>query len=77
MAIKAYYPEMGQARPQAPIYCRPHMFRNRHCIETALPLSGRGIERDRCGGANDYIVTRKAFAALAEQHDIACELLLD
>jgi Ribonuclease G/E len=78
MAVRTYYPEMHDPKPEGcQIHC-PHCSGNgRHYfVQTSLLLSGRGITP--CSwDATCYSVTKAVFDRLSKTYDISCELLLD
>ncbi len=89
MAHVTYYPEMGDAKPEADIEATLGHYGNHWLLKTPLFLQGRGIhhigtlkaanltpQAKRKAGWHMYRVTARAFERLAKKYTIADACLL-
>ena len=85
-----YYPEMGEAKPEAEIESSLSHYDRHYFLDTPLMLSGRGIRHlgthqphqltplgQRKAGWHKYQVTIAAYDKLCRQYRVAHEMLLD
>lgn len=93
MAVKMYYPELGEAKPEAQIEASMAHDGRHYFLTTPLTINpGRGIEfvktyksTDLCKspaaqrkvGWNEYFVTLKAYERIKAAYAVSCEVLLD
>jgi hypothetical protein len=88
MPLLCYHPEMGEARPEAPIEASLSHYGRHYFLRTRLNLKGRGVTHmgvltesrlvpgSRLVGWNEYKVTTAAFERICSEHDVSSELLL-
>lgn len=84
-----FYPEMGEAKPEAQIEASLGHYGRHWYLKTPLTLKGRGIKHLRTlspsdlvpqaqskVGWHEYKVTEAAFESLKSKHRISVEFLL-
>lgn len=83
MAKQIYYPEMNEQKPADSVAEYEYIY-GKYYVNTALELSGRGIKKvdldligNKTNGESTYEMTRKAFEAFKENHNVVHCALLD
>lgn len=87
---QSYYPEMGDAKPQAEIEASLSHYGKHYFLKTRLTLKGRGIkflgtmtaetltpQAQHRAGTHRYKVTEKAYEKICREHSVSYEILLD
>ena len=89
--VRAYYPELGDRRPDCEIEADLAYYGKHYFLETKLDLKGKGVtfvkkfgaddfkdgENNRKCGWNQYMVTLKAFEKIKQEHAVSKTIYLD
>jgi hypothetical protein len=88
--VFGYYPEMGDAKPEADIEAQLSYSGKHYFLSTPLELKGRGVtfvkkfrpeeltpKGQRKAGWNEYRVTMAAFDRISKAYRVSRENLLD
>lgn len=85
--LMGYYPEMGEAKPQAKIEAQLGHYGRHYYVYSAVPLAGRGVEllsivkpgdmtNSRRDGWGYYKVTVRALEVICKAHAVSYEMML-
>lgn len=87
--LATYYPEMGQAKPEADIEAQLSHYGKHWYLSSKVELRGRGVNfirtltatdfvdpNNRRIGWHEYKVTEAAFERICKEHSVSSEILL-
>jgi hypothetical protein len=87
--LACYYPEMGDAKPEAQIEASLGHYGNHYYLKSQVLLSGRGVQflgtlkasdltpaAQHKAGWHEYKVTMRAFDSICREHRVSHEMLL-